>query len=124
MRSLVAGALCALLVTGTAAARGSHSGSHSYGSHSRSYSHSSYHTRSYSSRSYHTRSYGSRSRSYGGHSYGAHSSDYYTNVSGHRVHRPVFSASRPRGATAQCADGSYSFSEHARGTCSHHGGVR
>jgi hypothetical protein len=27
------------------------------------------------------------------------------------------------GATAQCRDGSYSFSEHHRGTCSHHGGV-
>ena len=29
----------------------------------------------------------------------------------------------PAGATAQCRDGSYSFSEHRRGTCSHHGGV-
>jgi hypothetical protein len=27
------------------------------------------------------------------------------------------------GATAQCGDGTYSFSRHARGTCSHHGGV-
>src|SRR5438874_10353652 len=50
-------------------------------------------------------------------------SAYYTNRSGHRVHRPMQSATVPAGATAQCADGSYSFSEHRRGTCSHHGGV-
>lgn len=49
--------------------------------------------------------------------------DYYTNVSGHRVHRPMLAPARPSGASAQCADGSYSFSEHHRGTCSHHGGV-
>jgi hypothetical protein len=49
--------------------------------------------------------------------------EYYTNVSGNRVHRPVFSSKVPSGATAQCVDGSYSFSQHARGTCSHHGGV-
>jgi hypothetical protein len=53
----------------------------------------------------------------------ADSSRYYTNVSGHRVHRPVQAAQRPSGATARCADGSYSFSEHRRGTCSYHGGV-
>lgn len=29
----------------------------------------------------------------------------------------------PTGATAECRDGSYSFSQHRRGTCSHHGGV-
>ena len=48
---------------------------------------------------------------------------YYTNVSGHRVHRPVHASSAPAGASARCGDGSYSFSEHHRGTCSHHGGV-
>lgn len=47
----------------------------------------------------------------------------YTNVSGDRVHRPVHSRSAPAGAAARCADGSFSFSEHHRGTCSHHGGV-
>jgi hypothetical protein len=51
------------------------------------------------------------------------SDDYYTNVDGARVHRPVSSRSAPSGATAQCRDGSYSFSRHRRGTCSHHGGV-
>ena len=53
----------------------------------------------------------------------AHSSHYYTNVSGHRIHRPVFALHEPRGWSAVCGDGSYSFSEHHRGTCSHHGGV-
>ena len=50
-------------------------------------------------------------------------SDYYTNVNGHQVHRPVQGNQAPAGATARCADGSWSFSENHRGTCSHHGGV-
>lgn len=54
---------------------------------------------------------------------GASSSDYYTNVDGEKVRRPVFSKRAPSGATARCRDGSYSFSRHRRGTCSHHGGV-
>lgn len=29
----------------------------------------------------------------------------------------------PPGATAGCRDGTYSFSQHRQGTCSHHGGV-
>ena len=53
----------------------------------------------------------------------ADSSDYYTNVSGHRVHRPIHARTAPAGASARCGDGSYSFSEHHQGTCSHHGGV-
>lgn len=61
------------------------------------------------------------------HSYYSHSasgsSDYYTATSGHQVHRPVRAAHAPAGASAHCADGSYSFSESRRGTCSHHGGV-
>lgn len=49
--------------------------------------------------------------------------DTYVNVSGNCVHRPV-EANRPSaGATAKCNDGTYSFSQHRRGTCSHHGGV-
>lgn len=32
-------------------------------------------------------------------------------------------ASAPPGATALCRDGTYSFSQHRSGTCSHHGGV-
>ena len=32
-------------------------------------------------------------------------------------------ASPPPGATARCRDGTYSFSHHRSGTCSHHGGV-
>src|SRR5947208_9284651 len=29
----------------------------------------------------------------------------------------------PPGATARCNDGTYSYSQHRSGTCSHHGGV-
>jgi len=32
-------------------------------------------------------------------------------------------ASPPPGARAQCQDGTYSYSQHHSGTCSHHGGV-
>jgi hypothetical protein len=49
--------------------------------------------------------------------------DSYVNVSGHCVHRPVHADTAPAGASARCRDGTYSFSEHRRGTCSHHGGV-
>lgn len=52
-----------------------------------------------------------------------HDHPYYTNRSGHRVHTPVQSKSTPAGATAKCGDGTYSFSDHHPGTCSHHGGV-
>lgn len=51
------------------------------------------------------------------------SSDYYTNSRGHRVHRPVRANRAPQGASARCRDGTYSFSQSRRGTCSHHGGV-
>ena len=36
---------------------------------------------------------------------------------------PAASASAPPGATARCRDGTYSYSKHHSGTCSHHGGV-
>ncbi|MGH9764075.1 MAG: DUF3761 domain-containing protein [Blastocatellia bacterium] len=56
--------------------------------------------------------------------YGSHRRHhYYRNSSGHRVHSPIHSRTRPSGATARCRDGSYSFSQHHQGTCSHHGGV-
>jgi hypothetical protein len=48
---------------------------------------------------------------------------YYTNKDGIKVQSPTHYDSPPSGATAQCADGSYSFSLNHRGTCSHHGGV-
>src|SRR6478672_8941102 len=32
-------------------------------------------------------------------------------------------SSPPPGATALCRDGTYSYSQHRSGTCSHHGGV-
>lgn len=51
--------------------------------------------------------------------------NYYTNSSGNTVHAPAHSedGSVPAGASARCRDGTYSFSQHNRGTCSHHGGV-
>jgi uncharacterized protein DUF3761 len=48
---------------------------------------------------------------------------YYTNKNGQRVQSPTYSDTIPSGATAQCRDGTYSFSRNHRGTCSHHGGV-
>jgi len=48
---------------------------------------------------------------------------FYTNSQGEAVHRPTRANQAPPGASAQCRDGSYSFSAHRRGTCSHHGGV-
>ena len=50
---------------------------------------------------------------------------HYINSSGHLVHSlsRTVSGRAPAGASAHCTDGSWSFSEHARGTCSHHGGV-
>ena len=49
--------------------------------------------------------------------------DSYISSSGHCVHRPVRAPKAPAGASARCRDGTYSFSEHRRGTCSYHGGV-
>jgi hypothetical protein len=51
------------------------------------------------------------------------SGDYYRNVDGNCVHRPVAAPGAPAGATARCNDGTYSFSTHRQGTCSGHGGV-
>ena len=47
----------------------------------------------------------------------------YTNTAGNVVCSPYASNSAPAGATAQCSDGTYSFSQSRSGTCSHHGGV-
>src|SRR3989338_1647390 len=49
--------------------------------------------------------------------------NYYTNVDGNQVHSPAYSNTAPAGDSAQCRDGTYSFSQHRSGTCSHHGGV-
>lgn len=47
----------------------------------------------------------------------------YINSAGNEVQSPVYSDSVPSGATARCGDGTYSFSQSRRGTCSRHGGV-
>jgi len=49
---------------------------------------------------------------------------YYTNVNENRVQAPTYYDSAPAGACAQCEDGTYSFSQNRRGTCSRHGGVK
>ena len=50
---------------------------------------------------------------------------HYRNIDGAVVHSPAHTegGAAPAGASAQCRDGSWSFSLHHRGTCSHHGGV-
>jgi len=47
----------------------------------------------------------------------------YVNRKGQTIPRPENCSAPPEGATAQCRDGTYSFSKSRRGTCSHHGGV-
>jgi len=49
----------------------------------------------------------------------------YTNSQGQKVQSPTRAADDqpPGGASAQCRDGTFSFSQSRRGTCSHHGGV-
>src|SRR5947207_11380434 len=47
----------------------------------------------------------------------------YRNSRGETVRRPENCPAPPEGASAQCRDGSYSFSRSRRGTCSHQGGV-
>ena len=47
----------------------------------------------------------------------------YVNSKGQTVKRPENCSAAPAGATAQCRDGTYSFSRSRRGTCSRHGGV-
>ena len=50
---------------------------------------------------------------------------HYTNKSGTVVHSPAHTVSGqvPAGASAKCRDGTFSFSQHRQGTCSHHGGA-
>lgn len=47
----------------------------------------------------------------------------YKNIDGDTILSPYHAPSAPAGASAQCRDGTYSFSAHRQGTCSHHGGV-
>lgn len=50
---------------------------------------------------------------------------HYKAKDGHEFHSPAKSTHDqvPTSASAKCRDGSYSFGQHRRGTCSHHGGV-
>lgn len=47
----------------------------------------------------------------------------YVNSAGNTVCNPEYASSAPAGASAQCKDGTYSYSQSRSGTCSHHGGV-
>jgi hypothetical protein len=51
---------------------------------------------------------------------------HYRNSDGDIIHGPArrLDGAVPAGASAQCRDRTYSFSRHANGTCSHHGGVQ
>jgi len=53
------------------------------------------------------------------------SPNYYINSDGNKIQSPTRShdGNVHAGATARCSDGTYSFSQHRQGTCSHHGGV-
>jgi hypothetical protein len=50
---------------------------------------------------------------------------HYVNKAGAVVHSPAhaLTGQAPAGASAKCRDGTFSFSLHRSGTCSHHGGV-
>ncbi len=57
---------------------------------------------------------------------GLSNDNYYTNTNGNMVHSPAYETQPnvvPSGASAVCGDGTYSFSQSRRGTCSHHEGV-
>lgn len=47
----------------------------------------------------------------------------YINSYGNTVCSPSYTPSTTTSATAICRDGTYSYSQHRSGTCSHHGGV-
>jgi uncharacterized protein YgiM (DUF1202 family) len=49
---------------------------------------------------------------------------HYKNSKGEKIQSPTYYETAPAGATAECRDGTYSFSKSRRGTCSHHGGVK
>jgi Protein of unknown function (DUF3761) len=50
--------------------------------------------------------------------------NHYVNRDGDEVHSPSCGPPHDRESpTAQCRDGSVSYSHHHRGTCSYHGGV-
>lgn len=54
---------------------------------------------------------------------GSCGADSYVNVDGNCIPGPVQAPTAPAGASARCVDGTYSFSQNRRGTCSGHGGV-
>lgn len=56
--------------------------------------------------------------------YGSPNPDYYRSADGYLIHRPTKEDSPGYGTvTADCRDGTHSYSRHQRGTCNGHGGV-
>ena len=54
----------------------------------------------------------------------SHSSGHHSSTSHSRSHSHKSKKSHASQATAECNDGTLSYSKHHRGTCSHHGGVK
>jgi len=79
------------------------------GHHSHSHSHSHFHSHSHS----HSSSHGSE-----------HSAHHWFSFFGHWTHRPANSNTGLSGATAECNDGTYSFSESKQEACFNQGGVK
>lgn len=63
------------------------------------------------------------SNSTASHSSGTTNGNGYVNSKGNYISSPKKSNTKPNGATAKCRDGTWSFSQSTRGTCSRHGGV-
>lgn len=59
----------------------------------------------------------------GGGGWGECGDGYYLNTAGNCIASPQSGPQAPAGASAQCEDGTYSYSQSRRGTCSRHGGV-
>jgi hypothetical protein len=85
----------------------------SSGGHSHSGGHSGGHSGSHSSSHCHTHSHG-----------GAVTSHHWFSFFGHGTHRAGNSNTIPSGATAECADGTFSFAADRQEACLNHGGVK
>lgn len=123
-RIIGAGLLAATVFAAPAQARGGHHGSHRSHHHAH-HSHHAHHVLHGARHAHHPRHVAAPSSHAGSAESGLLEHGHYSNQDGVSVHSPAHTVSgaAPDGASAKCSDGSYSFSLHRRGTCSHHGGV-